>query len=369
MSALRCSISTRPSPHSVLQSHVSCGCPGGRGRLPRAIVEAFVPTCAYRLRRRSCCLTGIVFAAGLVALDSHGAWPQARTIKVIQPSPPGGTADAVLRLLAGQIGRSHGVTMVIENRPGAGTAIGTEIAARAAPDGNTLLLTSPALVLNQYVRKLSYSLTSFEPICNLTQSPQLIAVSGTSPYRTMTDLVGAARAKPGELTLASTGPATQAHVGFEQFRRAAKIEMTYVPFPGNASTVNALLGAHVTAGIANYADLAGHFQAGTLRALATTTPRRVVPMPDLPTVAESGFPEFEYELWFGMFAPAKTPPNIRSRLANWFSDALGAPEVRDKLMAQGLYPIGTCGADFEAVLRQQDERYRRALSDASIKVE
>src|SRR5262245_42235340 len=198
----------------------------------------------------------LAIAVLIVALTGgNDAWSQtARTIRVIQPSPPGGTADAVIRLLAEQIGRAHGVTMVIENRPGGGTAIGAEIASRAAPDGNTLLLNTPALVLNRYVRKLNYSLESFAPVCSLVQSPQLIAVNGTSPYRTMADLVGAARERPGELTFASTGPATQAHIGFESFKRAAKVEMTYVPFAGNAPTVNALLGGHVTAGIANYSD-------------------------------------------------------------------------------------------------------------------
>ena len=232
------------------------------------------------MKLKRCRMTRIAACAAILAvgwcqslaLTSRDASAQGRTIKIIQPSPPGGTADSIVRVLAEQISRAHNVTMVIENRPGAGTAIGTEIASRAAPDGNTLLLTTPALILNQYLRKLNYALTSFEPVCSLTQTSQLIAVNSASPYRTMDDLVGAARARPGELTLASTGPATQAHVAFEQFKRESKVEITYVPFAGNAPTVNALLGSHVTAGIANYADFSGHLQAGTLRALATTTP-------------------------------------------------------------------------------------------------
>jgi len=319
-----------------------------------------------------CAAGATALAAALVVAPTgdNDAWSQtAKAIRIIQPSPPGGTADAVVRLLAEQIGRTHGVTMVIENRPGGGTAIGTELASRAAPDGNTLLLNTPALVLNRYVRKLSYALESFAPVCSLAQSPQLIAVNGASPYRTMTDLVGAAHERPGELTFASTGPATQAHIGFEMFKRAAKVEMTYVPFAGNAPTVNALLGSHVTAGIANYADFFGHLQTGTLRALATTTRLRIAPLPDLPTVAESGHPELEYELWFGIFAPAGTPSDVLSRLAAWFADGLRALEVRSKLLTQGLYPIGLCGEDFAAVLRRDDDHYRRAVGAANIKVE
>src|SRR5436853_5770410 len=198
-----------------------------------------------------------VLAIISTALPDHGAWSQpTRTIKIVNPYPPGGTADIVARVLSEHIGRTQGVTMLIENRPGGGTVIGTEAASRAAPDGNTLLITSVVFVINPHLRKLNYDpLTSFEPICNLTQSPQVIFVNSGSPYRTMADLTEAARAKPGELTLASTGPASPSHVAFEMLKRTAKLDMIYVPFPGNAPTINAVLGGHVTAGVANYADV------------------------------------------------------------------------------------------------------------------
>jgi tripartite-type tricarboxylate transporter receptor subunit TctC len=303
-------------------------------------------------------------------LSGHGAWSQARTIKIVNPYPPGGTADIVARVLSDHIGRSQGVTMLVENRPGGGTVIGTEAASRAAPDGNTLLITSVVFVINPHLRKLSYDpLTSFEPICNLTQSPQVIVVNSGSPYRTMADLVNAARGKPGELTLASTGPASPSHIAFEMLKREAKVQMTYVPFPGNAPTVNAVLGAHVTAGVANYADVVGHLKAGTLRALATPSPTRIETMPEVPTTVEAGHKEFEYEIWFGMLAPAKTPKTMTSQLSDWFVAAMQVPEVRAKLLVQGLYPVGTCGADFAADLRRQYEDYGRVIREANIKAE
>ncbi|MDT5009205.1 MAG: hypothetical protein QOH57_822, partial [Mycobacterium sp.] len=314
----------------------------------------------------------LVFSASVLAVAAitNPAWPQARTIRLINPFPPGGTGDIISRLVADQIGRTRGVTIVIDNRPGGGTVIGTEIAARAPPDGNTLALFTPALVINPHLRKQNYNaLTSFEPICNLVQSPQLLAVNAMSPYRTMADLMASARAKPGELTLASTGPATQSQIGFERVKSVAHVPMTYVPFPGNAPTVNAVLGGHVTAGIANYSDLAGHFNSGTLRPLATLTPRRIEPLPELPTAAEGGYREFEYELWFGMFAPARTPKERIAQLTDWFTDALKVPEVREKLTMQGLYPVGTCGADFARLIRTQFEDYGRVIREANIKGE
>jgi tripartite-type tricarboxylate transporter receptor subunit TctC len=311
----------------------------------------------------------LIVASGILPFGEE-AWSQARTIKIINPYPPGGTADIVARVVSEHVGRTQGVTMLVENRPGAGTVIGTEAAARAAPDGNTLLITSVAFVINPHLRKLNYNpLTSFEPICNLTQSPQLLVVNSGSRYRTMADLIDAARARPGELTLASTGPASPSQIAFEMLKRAANVQMTYVPFPGNAPTVNAVLGGHVTAGIANYADVVGHLKAGTLRALVTPSPTRIDSLPEVPTAAESGYKEFEYEVWFGMFAPVKTPRGSISQLAGWFVAAMKVPDVREKLVGQGLYPVVTCGAEFAAGLRRQYDDYGRVIRQSDIKAE
>ena len=309
----------------------------------------------------------VVFA---LLLSGHSAQSQTRTIKIVNPYPPGGTADIIARVLGEQIGRTQGVTMLVENRPGGGTVIGTEASARAAPDGNTLLITSVVFVINPHLRKLNYDpLTSFEPLCNVVQSPQVIVVNGVSPYRTMTDLMNAARAKPGELTLASTGPASPSHIAFEMLKRAANIQMIYVPFPGNPPVVNAVLGGHVTAGVANYADVVGHLKAGTLRALITPAATRIETLPDVPTAAESGYKEFEYEVWFGMLAPAKTSKDRVSQLSGWFTAATQEAEVREKLVVQGLYPVVTCGADFAADLRRQYVDYGRVIREANIKAE
>jgi tripartite-type tricarboxylate transporter receptor subunit TctC len=321
-------------------------------------------------RREFCNLAMVLCSCALALFAPRAAQSQTRTIKIVNPYPPGGTADIIARLLGEQIGRAQRLTMLVENRAGGGTVIGTEAAARATPDGNTLLITSVVFVINPHLRKLNYDpLTSFEPICNLVQSPQVLVVNNQSPYRTLPDLINAARAKPGGIALASTGPASPSHVAFEMLKRTQKLDMTYVPFPGNAPTVNAVLGGHVAAGIANYADVIGHLKAGTLRALATHSPTRIATLPELQTVAEAGFIEFGYDIWFGMLTPSRTPQNVVSQLSSWFVAAMQVPEIKAKLDDQGLYPVGSCGADFAADLRRQSDNYGRVIREANIKAE
>jgi tripartite-type tricarboxylate transporter receptor subunit TctC len=314
------------------------------------------------------CATAL--AGGIVAF-ADAAWSQTtKTIKLVVPVPPGGGFDMLARLTAEQIGRTQGLTIIVENRPGAGTAIGTEIVSRATPDGNTLLFVAPAFVVNSHLRKLNYDpLTSFEPICQLVTSPQLIVVNSVSAYRTLADLLNAARAKPGELTMASVGPAGANHIAIERLKRAANVDVTYVPYSGNTLAVGALLGGHVTSALADYAIAAEHLNPGKLRALATASRTRIETLPDLPTVAESGYSDYELDISFGVVAPAKTPREIVSQFASWFTTAILVPEVKAKLVAIGLYPVGTCGADFGAYLRKQFDEYGRIVREANIKAE
>jgi tripartite-type tricarboxylate transporter receptor subunit TctC len=312
-----------------------------------------------------------VISAILIALCGHGAWSQTtRPIKIVVPLPPGGAGDSLARLLAEQVGRAQGPAVVIENRPGAGSVIGTEVVSRAAPGGNTLLINAPYLLIAPQLRKLNYDpLTSLEPICYLVSSPGIIVVNSASPYRTLADLLDDARARPGALSLASVGPATAQHIGFERLRRAANVNMTYVPYSGGAPAITALLGGHVTSVFAEYAPLAEHLNAGTLRALATSSRTRIEPLPDLPTVAESGYKDYEVDFWWSLFAPAKTPKEIVSQLAEWFTAAMQAPEVKKKLLAQGFTPVGMCGADFAVLLRRQYDEYGRVIRESNIKAE
>src|SRR5690349_736878 len=203
------------------------------------------------LAARAVALAAISLA---VLFVPNGAQSQsARTTKLVVPFPAGGSSDALARLIAEHIGRARAATWIVENRPGAGAVIGYEAVSRAAPDGSTLLINAPSFVISPLLRKVNYDpLTDFEPICNLVRLPLVIVVSGTSPYRTLGDLLTAARTKPGELTLASVGPATVQHFAFEMLKRLANVNITFIPYSGNGAAVSALLGGHVTAVFSNY---------------------------------------------------------------------------------------------------------------------
>jgi tripartite-type tricarboxylate transporter receptor subunit TctC len=308
-------------------------------------------------------------AIALLALPGAALAQSGRTIKLVVPFPPGGSADILGRILSQQVGQG-GVNVVVENRPGAGTVIATESVSRAPADGNTVLIVSNSFVINPHMRKLNYDpLTSFVPVCRLVTSPQVIVVNASSPYRTMNELIDAARAKPGELTMASVGPATTQHIGFEQLKLVTKANMTFVPFPGNAPAVNALLGDHVTAVFANYSEAFEQLKAGKLRALATTARKRIAPLPDLPTIAELGYPDYDVEVWFGLVVPAGTPPAVVTQIGQWFTAAMQVPEANAKLVVLGLYPAAACGGDFAALIKRKYDDYARIMKEAGIKGE
>jgi tripartite-type tricarboxylate transporter receptor subunit TctC len=325
-----------------------------------------------RFARRTYLQLGVTAVAITVfMLSGHGAWSQpTRTIKIVVPASAGGVIDLLARLLGEQIGRAQGPTMLIEDRPGAGGVIATEAASRAAPDGNTLLINSPDSLVIPHLRRLHYDpLTSFEPICYLVRAPLVIVVNTASPYLTLANLLDAARAKPRDLTLASFGPASVHQIAFETLRRAARVDMTFVPYPGIAPAVNALLGEHVSSVLGTYSTVSEQLNAGKLRALATASRTRIEPLPEVPTVAESGYDDYDVDFWLGLFAPAKTSKETISQLADWFSAAMQAPEVRPKLVAQGLYPVDMRGADFAALLRKQYDDFGRVIHEANIKAE
>jgi tripartite-type tricarboxylate transporter receptor subunit TctC len=309
-----------------------------------------------------------VFA--VLALSAQTGWSETKTIKIVVPNPPGASTDILARLLAEQIGRAEGATLVMENRPGAGNIVGSEAVARAVPDGKTLLINANPFVIEPHLRRLSYDpLTSFEPVCYLANSPMVIVVNSKSPYRMLDDLLSAARTKPGAVTIAAVGPGTAAHMAVAMLKRAAEVDMVFVPYLGNPPAINALMGEHVDAVISSYPVVAELVKSGKLRALATTTPTRIEPLPDLPTVAEFGYKDYGADFWMGVVAPAKTPPEILSKLSGWFTAAMKARETRAKLLAQALYPVGICGADFAGFIRKQFDDYGHLIRAFQIRVE
>jgi tripartite-type tricarboxylate transporter receptor subunit TctC len=263
------------------------------------------------------------------------------------------------------------VKVVIENRPGAAGLIAADAVLRAPPDGNTLLFTTPDwLVVTPHLRKLAYDpLVDFEPVCKLVDTPPVIVVNNTSTYRSIAEFIEGARSKPGDFTIASVGPGGTYHIAVEMLKRAAGACLIYVPYPGSARAINALLGRHVTAVLAAYPNTAEQIRAGQLRALAAATRTRAEGLADVPTAAEYGYTDFALDVWFGVIAPAKTPKQAILQLSEWFSAAMRISEVREKLVTLGLYPSGTCGSDFGALLRQQSDHFGHVIREANIKAE
>ncbi|MFL6833223.1 MAG: Bug family tripartite tricarboxylate transporter substrate binding protein [Xanthobacteraceae bacterium] len=312
----------------------------------------------------------VVAAVGLVASLAPNAGSQpAGTIKIVVPYTPGSGPDILSRLMAEQIGRAQGPTVVVENRPGGGTVIGTEAVERAEPDGHTVLLVANSFVANPALKRASYDPTrSFEPVCYLAATPMVLVVLASSPYRTLNDLIAAARAKPGELAFASGGPGSSLHVAIEVLKRAANINVTYVPYGGTAPAINALMGNHVAAVWADYPTVVSQLSSGALRGLVTTSRTRLEALPEVPTLTETGISNYEADIFYGIVAPAKTPPEMVNRLSAWLIGALKASDMKPKLAQQGLFPVGICGAEFGAYLQRMVDDYTRIIREANITV-
>jgi len=307
-------------------------------------------------------------AISLLTLSTASA-QTARAVRLVNPYPPGGGADVLARVLVNQIGSMGGPTMVIENRPGAGTVIGTEDVVRAAPDGNTLLLTNNALLLTAHLRKLDYDpLSSLEPICSVGSTPTVVLVNSASPYHTLDDLIGAARAKPGALTFGANIGALS-HVSYEMLMHRADFKMTLVPYSGTLPEVEAVFAGQIDTAFVDYPPAQGLLQAGKIKALASASRARVDWLPDIPTVSELGYKNFEVELWYGVFAPAHTPREITAKFADWFAKAAQQPQVRSQLLKDGIDTAAVCGAPFAAGLRKRFDEYGQVIREANIKAE
>lgn len=309
----------------------------------------------------------VVLVLGALVHGSGGALAQSKTLKIIVPYTPGSGPDIISRLLGEQIGKAGGPTVMVENRPGGGMTIGTEAAARAEPDGNTVLLVANAFTVNMSMKRGNFTLANFEPVCYLASSPMPLVVKSGSPWKTVQDLVADAKANPGKITFASGGPATSLHVAIEVLRLATKIDINYVPYGGTAPAINVLMGDHVQAVWADYPTVVPYLKSGTLRALVTTSPKRLDVMPDVPIMNETGITKYEAEIFYGVVAPAKTRPEAIKHLSEMLLAAMNTREMKEKFAQQGLFPVGSCGAPFGDFLKNITADYERIVNAAGIK--
>ena len=312
------------------------------------------------------CAATAVLALG-VAAGAPAALAQSKTLKIIVPYTPGSGPDIISRLLGEQIGKAGGPTVVVENRPGGGTTIGTDAASRAEPDGNTVLLVANSFPINTALKRGGSSLANFEPVCNLAATPMPLVVQSSSPWKTVQELVAYAKANPGKFTFASGGPASSLHVAIEVLKLATKIDVNYVPYGGTAPAINALMGGHVQGVWADYPTVVSHLKGGTLRALVITSPKRQNALPGVPIMEETGITKYVADIFYGMVAPSKTPPDAIKQLSELMLAAMKTPEMEAKFAQSGLSPVGECGAKFGAFLKDITADYARIIKEAGIK--
>jgi tripartite-type tricarboxylate transporter receptor subunit TctC len=294
-----------------------------------------------------------------------------KAVRIVVPFTPGGTADVLARLIGQKMSDAIGQQVLVENRPGGGTVIGTEYTARAPADGHTMLVMANSFSINPAVRdKLPYDpIKDFAPVTLLVKSPQVLVVGPTTQVKSLAEFIALVKSRPGQLSLATVGPATTQHIASEMLKSAMKLEMIYVPFPGGAPAATALVGGHVDAVLANYSEVAAHVSSGKIRAIAVTSLERTDTLKDVPTVSESGFPGFEAAAWFGLVATGGSPPAAIARLNAEAIKALKLPDVREKLISLGMYPVGTTPAEFDAHIRSEMVKYAKVIKEAGIKVD
>ncbi len=316
-----------------------------------------------------------LFAAAILALAALPAFAQdypAKPIKLLVPFPPAGGTDTLSRAIAQSISSNTKWVIVVENKPGAGGNIGLDAAAKSPPDGYTIAMgqTSNLAVNPTLYSNLPFDPTrDFAPIALLSSQPLIVVVSAASPYKSLRDLVEAARTNPGKINMASAGNGTIGHIGGEIFQRRAGIRMTHVPYKGAGPAVADIIGGSVDTIFGNSQSVGGLVSGGRLRPLAVTAPQRLANFPDVPTVAELGYPGFEAATWSGLVAPAGTPKSIVDRLNAEANRALGTSELKAKLAEDGSTPLGGTPEQFAAFIKSENVKWGAAVRDANIKLE
>jgi tripartite-type tricarboxylate transporter receptor subunit TctC len=300
------------------------------------------------------------------------SWP-AKPVRVIVPFPPGGGAEAAARFLAIRFAQTFGQSFVIDNRPGGNTVIGTEAAAKSAPDGYTLLLTGGSTMSIQplvFAGKLPFDpLGDFAPVTMVSHFPFFLLVPASLKVNTLAELVAFVKQKPGQISYASNGSGTMAHLGMEMLKQSTGMDLLHVPYKGFGPALPDLLSGRVGVMLADLAPVGTHLRAGSLKALAATSRERSGFLPEVPTVAELGNPGYEIDVWFGLFAPAKTPPDIVARLNEDARRYLALPETKEAFAKVGHEPLYSTPEAVRARIASEQKTFAKAVKDANLKPE
>ena len=294
-----------------------------------------------------------------------------RPIRMVVPQSAGGSTDLVARPLAQRVGDALKVSVVVDNRPGAGSTIGTDIAAKAPPDGHTLLAVAASFTMSPSLyRRLPFDpVNDFAGISLLSSLPNILVLHPAQPVKTMKELVAFAKANPGKLNYSSSGVATGTHMSMELLKHLTGISLVHVPYKGGAPSVTALLSNEVQLCFATISTALPHVKSNRLRALAVSSARRAQAAPDTPTIAESGVPGYDYSSWIGLLAPAKTPEAIITRWHTEAARVMQSAEMKTLLAHEGSEPVGNTPREFAAIIKTEVERWRKVAQAAGIKAE
>jgi tripartite-type tricarboxylate transporter receptor subunit TctC len=315
-------------------------------------------------------ISAITLATLGATAGAQEAFPS-KPVHIYVPFPPGGAVDIVGRTLGDELSKRWGQSAIIENRPGAGGAIATQAAAKAPPDGYTLIIVAPGHALNPHLfDKLPYdTFNDFTPISLIGTSTNMFVVRADSPIKTFADLLATARARPGGLAFGHAGNGTFSHLAGELLKYMAKVNLASVPYRGGAPALNDLIGGHIPLSVNNVPEALSHIEAGTVRSLGVTTAMRSPVLPNVPTVAEAGLPGYDTGLWWGVVAPAGLPAAVRAKLEKDIADAVKAPGVRQRLLGLGAAPIGSTSQEFAALIRSEYEKWGPVIKAAGIRGE
>lgn len=309
-------------------------------------------------------LLGVTGAAPALAQER---WPS-KPVRIVVPFAPGGSTDVLARLVGQKLSTLWGQPVVIENKAGAGGNVGADAVAKSPADGYTLLMASGSIAINPHIYKRMPFDTKKDllPITNVAGGPMLVVVPERSPVKTIQDLIALAKDKPGKLNFGSAGVGSQVHLASENFANAAGIEITHVPYKGEAVAYNDLIAGQIDMMVGNFAAASALLGPGRLRALAVTSKERAPQMPEMPTVAESGLPGFENTGWFGFFAPAGTPAAVIAKVQRDTATVMAETDTKARLYVQGMTPIANSSTEFATAMDAESERWATVVKNRKI---